>query len=65
LKHYLADKKDNAKIVVVAHNHDYEFTISLGDGTDYDEYVKDNYETILFYVDELCKSDMAENEHKQ
>jgi len=53
LKLYLADKKDDATVVVVAHNRDYEFTMSLGGGVDCEEWCDRSYDTVGFYVDEL------------
>ena len=51
LKRYLADKKDDAIVVVVAHNRDYEFTRSLGGGVDCEKWYDRIYDTVGFYVD--------------
>lgn len=61
LKLYLADKKDDATVVVVAHNRDYEFTMSLGGGVDCESWCDRSYDTVGFYVDEL----MNQNESAQ
>jgi hypothetical protein len=60
LKLYLADKKDDATVVVVAHNRDYEFTMSLGGGVDCEKWCDRSYDTVGFYVDELCHCERAQ-----
>jgi hypothetical protein len=60
LKRYLADKKDDATVVVVAHNRDYAFTMSLGGGVDCEEFCDRSYDTVGFYVDELCQNERAQ-----
>jgi hypothetical protein len=59
LKQWLVNKKDDATVVVVAHNRDYEFTMSLGGGCDGGG--DNNYDSIGFYVDELCQSEKEQN----
>ena len=60
LKYYLADKKDDATVVVVAHNRHYEFTMSLGGGVDCEPGCDRSYDTVGFYVDELCQNESAQ-----
>ena len=60
LKRFLADKKDDATVVVVAHNRYYEFTMSLGGGADCEEWCDRSYDSVGFYVDELCQNETAQ-----
>jgi len=60
LKLYLADKKDDATVVVVAHNRYYEFTMSLGGGVDCESWCDRSYDSVGFYVDELCQNERAQ-----
>lgn len=60
LRKYLSDKKSDAKIEVIAHNKAYKFSMSLGGGCDGGE--GDNYDSVLFYVGELCESETGETE---
>lgn len=51
LKKWLADKKDNATVEVVAHNRGYgNFSLCLGGGSDGGS----DYSSVAFWVDELC-----------
>lgn len=53
LKKYLADKKDDAAVEVIAHNRSYQFTMSLGGGVDCEQWCDRSYDSVGFYVDEL------------
>lgn len=54
LKKWLADKKDDATVDVVAHNRSYDFSLCLGGGSDGGD---NDYTEVSFYVDELCQNE--------
>lgn len=55
LKQWLANKKDDALVEVIAHNRAYDFTMTTGGGVDGGG--ENNYDSIGFYVDELCQNE--------
>ena len=54
LKQWLANKKDEAIVEVIAHNKAYAFSMTLGGGSDGGN---NDYTEVGFYVDELCQSE--------
>ena len=60
LKKWLADKKDDATVEVIANNRAYEFSMTLGGGVDCEVWCDRSYDSVGFYVDELCQSERAQ-----
>lgn len=60
LKKWLSNKKEDAKVDVVAHNKSYDFSLCLGGGCD----GSDDYTEVSFYVDELCQNERLKEDSK-
>ncbi len=56
LRSKLAYLSHGMKINVIAHNKSFDFSISFGSGSDGGG---NNFDTLSFYVDELCQSEKA------
>lgn len=52
----LANYNPEAKIVVVAHCKQYNFSLSFGEAEGVE---KENCQTVSFYVDELCTNEQV------
>lgn len=64
LKKWLADKKDDAVVEVVAHNRGYgNFSMCLGGRSDGGD--DNDYTTVEFWIDELCLRDLEQEEQPQ